>query len=409
MVKKKTTKHTTQNKEKKAPHSKESHTKKSSPHTKHSKSHTKQPKKTTQNDDFIVKSIIIAIVGIAIIAGIIMLTRGPSTQEPRIAATIGDYEITIAELSREYANLPGDYRNFVSPRTYLEEVMIPQVILAIRSSDISEAEVEAYKNELIESGEISEQELQELLEMQGITETRFKELLRIQMYLERALESQIIVTDAEVREFYELQQDFIVDELGNPIPFEEVELYLRSLLEEDKMQEAAMVYIDEIKQQTPITIHFQEGDQLENQPDEQTQIQNSPDGINTFQSTGNPICTNDEGKPIVKMFSTTWCPHCTWIKDTYSEVVMEYVERGDIVAYLWEVDIQEETLGTHQGQGIPESEMAIFQQYNPQGTIPTFVFGCSYSRTGNGYESQNDLNAERAEFRAVIDRLLEMA
>ena len=50
--------------------------------------------------------------------------------------------------------------------------------------------------------------------------------------------------------------------------------------------------------------------------------------------------------------------------------------------------------------------MAIFKEFNPQGSIPTFVFGCKYYRVGNGYEQQDDKAAEEAEFRAVFDELV---
>ncbi len=50
--------------------------------------------------------------------------------------------------------------------------------------------------------------------------------------------------------------------------------------------------------------------------------------------------------------------------------------------------------------------LAIFKQFNPDNSIPTFVFGCEYYRVGNAYEQQNDLTAEIGEFKAVIEELL---
>ena len=55
---------------------------------------------------------------------------------------------------------------------------------------------------------------------------------------------------------------------------------------------------------------------------------------------------------------------------------------------------------------VPESEVAIYQQFNPRGTIPTFVFGCRYYRVGTGFEAEDDLEAEEAEFRAIIEELI---
>lgn len=128
--------------------------------------------------------------------------------------------------------------------------------------------------------------------------------------------------------------------------------------------------------------------------------------IASFKDSGNTICKED-GKPVIRLFSTTWCPHCQWIKDTYEVTVKEYVDSGKIVAYHWELDTIDNTLTPGYEGVIPDSEMSIFNQFNPKGSIPTFVFGCRYYRIGNGYESTNDLAAEEADFRAVIETLLE--
>jgi len=125
--------------------------------------------------------------------------------------------------------------------------------------------------------------------------------------------------------------------------------------------------------------------------------------IQTFEETGNDICTTPDGKPIIRMFSTSWCPHCNWIRQTYKDTVNSY---GDsIEAYLWEVDTNDDLL-TPQHEPIPQTEMDIFTAYNPEGSIPTFIFGCTYLRVGNGYESEDNLEAETNEFKAVIDNLL---
>lgn len=131
-----------------------------------------------------------------------------------------------------------------------------------------------------------------------------------------------------------------------------------------------------------------------------------PTEIKTFSATNNAVCKED-GKPIIRLFSTTWCPHCQWIKDTFDSTVQEYVAAGKIVAYHWEIDIDDDTLTTEIETEVPQSELAIFEEFNPRRSIPTFVFGCKYYRIGNGYESQNDLEAEIGEFKAVIEALLQ--
>ena len=132
-----------------------------------------------------------------------------------------------------------------------------------------------------------------------------------------------------------------------------------------------------------------------------------PSSIQTFASVsgGAGVCTED-GKPVIRLYSTTWCPHCQWISETFDAVVKMYVDEGLIVAHHWEIDTGDDTLTSQVEQGVPDSEMAIYNEFNPQGSIPTFVFGCKYYRIGNGYEQQDDLESEAAEFEAVIEALI---
>ena len=118
-----------------------------------------------------------------------------------------------------------------------------------------------------------------------------------------------------------------------------------------------------------------------------------------------PICAIDN-KPVIRLYSTTWCPHCIWIKPTYEKVVQEYVAQGKIVAYHWEVDILDDTLTPQNEQSIPEEEMSLFKSIAPNGNIPAFLFGCMYYRIGNGYEGSKDLASEEAEFRRIINELI---
>lgn len=128
-------------------------------------------------------------------------------------------------------------------------------------------------------------------------------------------------------------------------------------------------------------------------------------GIKTFSKTNDQIETIG-GKPVIRLFSTTWCPHCQWIKETFDEAVKPYVDSGKIVARHWELDIQDDTLTAAVEGSVPKEEQDAFAKFSPGTNIPAFVFGGKYYRIGNGYEAQNDLAAEKAEFTAVIEALL---
>ena len=128
--------------------------------------------------------------------------------------------------------------------------------------------------------------------------------------------------------------------------------------------------------------------------------------IKTFVKAGNAAVCTENSKPVIRLFSTTWCSHCVWIKDTFDSTMKEQIAEGKIVAYHWDLDTGDNTLPPEIETKVPDSELAIYNQFNPSNSIPTFVFGCEYSRVGNGYEAQKDLASEKAEFIAVINELL---
>lgn len=140
----------------------------------------------------------------------------------------------------------------------------------------------------------------------------------------------------------------------------------------------------------------------------------------TFNDSGYEVELQD-GKPVIRLFSTTWCPHCIWVKPIFDKVAKEYVAAGKIVAYHWEVDTKDDTLTEAVETAVPETEMAVYAQFNPGGSIPTFVLGGKYYRVGNGFEGSGDtanptsaqslanLAKQEAAFRAVIDKLIEEA
>jgi thiol-disulfide isomerase/thioredoxin len=123
----------------------------------------------------------------------------------------------------------------------------------------------------------------------------------------------------------------------------------------------------------------------------------------TFTEYDSDICEED-GKPMVFLFSTTWCPHCSWIKDTFDNWAKDNSDK--IAAYHWEVDINDNTLTSKEESEVPAEHTEIFEKYNPGGSIPTFVFGCKYARVGNGYEAEDDLGKEKETFNTVMEELL---
>jgi thiol-disulfide isomerase/thioredoxin len=145
-------------------------------------------------------------------------------------------------------------------------------------------------------------------------------------------------------------------------------------------------------------------------PGSQTGNSTNITGVNitTFSLMEGPVEAVD-GKPVIRLFSTTRCPHCVWIKPTFDRVAGEYADAGKIAAYHWELDIGDNTLTPEIETEAPASEQAAFLKFNPRSSVPTFVFGGKYYRIGNGYEWEQDLGKEEAEFRAVIEELIKEA
>jgi len=77
------------------------------------------------------------------------------------------------------------------------------------------------------------------------------------------------------------------------------------------------------------------------------------------------------GRPAAYFFSTTWCPHCAWERPVFMNVTAKFAGYIDVIKT--EIDISQ-----------PPTEMAVFNHYSPQGSIPVIVIGGKYFRVGSG-------------------------
>jgi foldase protein PrsA len=175
----------------------------------------------------------------------------------------------------------------------------------------------------------------------------------------------------------------IIQREPDTIPYNEARDQIEQTLLMEKYNQAVDTYIQDLRDKSAITI---EGVKLSEE-------------IETFNETQDPIC-KENGKAIIRLYSTTTNPPSNWISDTFDELANEY--KNEITAYHWQLDTGDNTLTAIKESGIPKEEVAVFQKYNPQSTVPTYVFGCKYVRIGNAYET---LNEEKAEFKRVIGKL----
>jgi thioredoxin-related protein len=371
-----------------------------------STSHKSVKKKSNKNSDVVKNSILAILVLVAILA-IFVGFRGRQKDiivDDDIAAVVNGHQITMQELNQEYNYLPDYYQEFISKQDYLETVMIPQKMLSIKAVVINDEQVNALYSSYLDESELSEEEILVFLKEQGLTIEKFKEVIRIQIYLNETLYDQVIITEEEVLEFYDLQKEMLLDDEGDIIPFDLLKGDIEDFLYNQKLQEASQEYVEDIKYEMDVEI-FYKGDNVN------TNIANTSfDGVDltgrvvsdikTFTDTEDDLCKED-GKPLVILFSTTTCPYCKWIKDTFDSTVLEYGDQ--IAAYHWELNNGNNVLSDVTEKEVPKRFLDLFRKYNSRGAVPSYVFGCKYIRIGNGH---NDLQDEQAEFRAVIEELI---
>jgi thiol-disulfide isomerase/thioredoxin len=119
--------------------------------------------------------------------------------------------------------------------------------------------------------------------------------------------------------------------------------------------------------------------------------------LGAFEATGDEIC--GKGKPIVRLYTASWCGLCNSTIAAFGVFVENYVKSGEIEARHWSLDLGDDLLSEKKEDGIPENEAEIFGKYSPDGLVPAVVLGCKYRRIGV-------LGAnERLEFMSIMEEI----
>ena len=312
--------------------------------------------------------------------------------EKDVVALVNDQEITADELDNWYTiSIMPEYRDIVKKEDFLVNSLIPQKILVQEAEKndvkVSNEEVETALGQfLIDSG-LSLNDFEKKLKDDGTdlytAKKAFKQRLMINKFLNQTLFSKITVSDSEVDEIYKNTKAFDPSLTAN-----EIKQIIREQLTMRKQNEALQSYIKILMNNSKIKLS----------------INNKK--VISFSETGDEIC-KEGSKPIIRLYTTSWCTHCKWIKNRFDDVIGDYLGKDEIVAYHWELDTGDNTLTKGIENGIPKQEIEIFKKYNPKATVPTYIFGCRYLRVGNFYEESGNLDAEEEEFRAVIEKLLQ--
>lgn len=94
-----------------------------------------------------------------------------------------------------------------------------------------------------------------------------------------------------------------------------------------------------------------------------------PTTLGNFLVTEDELCQEEE-KPMVYLFGSGRCPHCTWEHPIFEKVTAKF---GDL-------------LSVHDNMDKQGADQEVWEQYSEinQGAIPFMILGCRYVRLGSG-------------------------
>lgn len=343
-------------------------------------------KKTKKIKKRTIKKIIAVTVLIAVLAVVLYFAFRTLKPEKTIAEVNGEI-ITKQELEQQYAQLPDQYKLFITEDDFLDQMINVRLLLQEAKKQaitVSEAEIEKELDSLKKEAP-TEEAFEELLKQRDISLSQFKKQLGEQLTINKLLNetvfSKIKVSDSQIADYYNSNKGYFKE---NNLSYSSAKEQIRLILLDELSNTAINVYISQLRSNATI---------LKGGVPATTRIE-------TFAKTNDTICRED-GKLVVRLFSTTKNSDSKWISSSFDEVMNQY--KDDVIAYHWQLDTGDNTLTKIKEQGIPKKEVEIFQKYNPQSTVPTYVFGCKYVRIKNAYKT---LGEEKAEFSRVIEQLL---
>ena len=365
----------------------------------------KKSKKMKKNT---IKKIATVVILIAILAVILYFAFKTLKPEQTIA-TVNDETITNLELDQKYDQLPDQYKLFITKDAFLDQIINVKLLLQEakkQSITVSEIEIESEVNTLKEQAP-TEEAFEDLLKQQNINLEELKEQLNEQLMINKLLNTTVIskieISESKIRNYYKTNGEYFQE---NDISYIESKEQIKQILLSDISSTAIEIYINQLRSNAVVT---KKGEKTTTETTtekkttetttEKTTTETTTE-IGTFTETNDAICKKD-GKVVVRLFSTTKNSASNWVSKTFDEIAAQYGE--DIIAYHWQLDTGDNTLTNTIEKGIPKEEVSIFQKYNNKNTVPTYVFGCKYTRIGNAYDSLED---EGAEFKKVIENLL---
>jgi len=127
----------------------------------------------------------------------------------------------------------------------------------------------------------------------------------------------------------------------------------------------------------------------------------------TIYKSGRDACTNEKGRPVILLFSSSSCSHCEWVGEIFDPIVKAYMADGLIEAHHYDTGTGDDLLTAEVETQIPPEYLQLKTDGDPKNRVPYFNFSCKYERVGNGNEKADDVAAEGEEFCLVIETLIE--
>ena len=332
-----------------------------------------------------IKDYYIVILGIVAIIAVALIVKKGDLNSEGTAALINGEKISQAEIDSMYDKLPQEYQQLLTKEDLLDQAISERLLLQeakINSISVSEEEISNEIESVIAQSGLSKEEFESKLKEQGATMNDFRKYYTNQKIIMNLLNQTVLnnieVTEAEIADYYEKGES----EAG----LDEVHDQIEQIILMQKKQLLVDTYVKQLRSSADVRIFM--GNKT------------------TFKETGKEVC-KENGKPIIRLFTTTKSPGSEWIKITFDSVIKNYVDKGTIIAHHWQLDKGDDLLTEEKENGVPKQEYALFKEINPDLTVPTFIFGCQYARIGNGYYDEKDLASESAEFEKIIAKLTE--
>jgi hypothetical protein len=322
------------------------------------------------------KDIIIGLTLLVLLAISIVVTMSFSDKEEVIAKVNGEeiYQKQFENLENQYLAQYGE----VPARSAVIEQLVTEKLLLQSAKEsgivVKEEEFQKTLNDYLNITGKTEADFKETLNNDGIDWNDFEKStinqIYIMKYINETISSKVVISETMIQEIY--------DQVGAEQPLEEIRQQIEMFARIQQQNLLLKELTDQLKSVAEIEIIGQE---------------ESP-----FKETGKELCEED-GKKIVRLYTSKECEPCEWISQTFKEVSVELSELGSF--YNWDLSTGDNLLTEEIESAIPKAEWDLFKEVNPQMGLPLYIVGCESSKTGTSFES-NDSELEKQELMNII-------